>query len=743
MRIWAILLAATIATPAVAEDVAPQKLTLERVFSSPNLGGSAPRALKLSPDGKLLTSLRARADDRERYDLWAVDIDSGAERMLVDSSKFGGGELSEAEKMQRERARIGGTRGIISYDWSADSKALLVPVDGDIYLAGVDGQARRLTNTPQGELDATISPKGGFVSFVRDQNFYVIDLATGTERRLTRDGGGTLSWGLAEFVAQEEMHRSRGAWWSPDDARVAVERVDESGVAVISRAAIGAEGTKLYEQRYPRAGAANAKVQLFVMGNDGSGMARVDLGNDDDIYLARVDWAADGKTLYVQRQSRDQKTLDLLRVDPSTGASTIVFTEKSKTWINLQDNFRALADGSILWSSERDGFSHLYRWSAGKWTQLTKGSWNVGNVITVDEGKGVVTFTGNRETPIEQQIYTVSLGGGAIEQLSENGWWTCAKSGARAESCAVSGGRMIVTRSNHSQPEQTYLADTSGKRLMWIDENRVDGAHPYALYAKDHIDAVFGTIKAADGSLLQTKLLKPTVANGATAPVLVIVYGGPGTGRQVTNSWNGGLEQYLVQQGWAVFSIDNRGTADRGKAFEDQIYRAMSGVEVVDQLAGVAWLKQQPWVDPKRIAVYGWSYGGYMTLRLLETAPGIFAAGVSGAPVTKWELYDTHYTERYMGKPQDPGGAYAKSDPLTYADKLADPLLLIHGMADDNVLFEHSKALMAKLQAAGKPFETMVYPGQTHRVAGPGVSVHLWRTILAFLDRNVRDRPVQ
>jgi dipeptidyl-peptidase-4 len=220
--------------------------------------------------------------------------------------------------------------------------------------------------------------------------------------------------------------------------------------------------------------------------------------------------------------------------------------------------------------------------------------------------------------------------------------------------------------------------------------------------------------------------------------VLVIVYGGPGAGRQVTNSWASPIEQYLVQQGWAVFSVDGRGTPDRGKAFEDQIYRAMSSVEVQDQLAGLDWLKSQDWVDPKRIAVYGWSYGGYMTLRLLESAPGIFAAGVSGAPVTKWELYDTHYTERYMGMPQDPGGAYAKANPLTYTDKIADPLLVIHGMADDNVVFENSTALMAKLQAAGKPFETMVYPGQTHRVAGPGVSVHLWRTILAFLDRNVK-----
>ncbi len=726
--------AALLGTPALADEPAPQKLTLERVFASPNLGGAAPRALKLSPDGRLVTSLRPRADDRERYDLWAIDTDTGDARMLVDSTKFGGGELSEAEKMQRERARIGGTRGIVAYDWAADGQSLLVPLDGDIYVAGLDGTTRRLTSTPQGELDATISPRGGFVSFVRDQNFYVVDRATGTERRLTRDGGGTLSWGLAEFVAQEEMDRTKGAWWSPDDSRIAVARVDESGVAVVSRAAIGADGTKVYDQRYPRAGAANAVVQLFVMRADGTGLARVDLGTNDDIYLARVDWAADGKTLYVQRQSRNQKTLDLLRVDPSTGASSVVFTERAKTWLNLHDNFRTLADGSILWSSERDGFSHLYRWQAGKWMQLTKGAWNVRNVVAIDEAGARIVFTGNRETPTQQGVYSVPLAGGPVTMIAEAGWWNNAIANRAAT-------RIIVTRSNPNQPEQTYLTDATGKRLLWIEENRVEGTHPYAPYVVAHVSPQFGTIKAADGSVLHYKLFKPRLADGQRAPVFVQVYGGPGAGRQVTEAWGSPIQQYLVQQGWVVFSVDGRGTPDRGKAFEDQIYRAMSGVEVEDQLAGVDWLKAQPFVDPKRIAVYGWSYGGYMALRLLQDAPGVFAAGVSGAPVTDWALYDTHYTERYMGVPQDAGGAYPKSSPLTHSDKIADPLLVIHGMADDNVVFENSTALMAKLQAAGKPFETMVYPGQTHRVAGPGVSVHLWRTITNFLDRTTISPP--
>lgn len=731
---WAALMA--IAAPAVADETPAPKLTLERVFASPSLQGPAPRALKLSPDGSLLTSLRARTDDRERFDLWSVDTATGDARMLVDSTKFGGSEISEAEKMQRERARIGGTKGIVTYDWAPDGKSLLVPLDGDLFVATLDGATKRLTNTPQGELDATVSPKGGYVSFVRDQNLFVVDTISSTERRLTRDGGGTLSWGVAEFVAQEEMDRTRGHWWSPDDSRIAVARVDESGVAIVSRAAIGAEGTQVFDQRYPRAGAANAVVDLYVIKNDGGGIVKVDLGKNPDVYLARVDWSADGKTLFVQRQSRDQKTLDLLRVDPVTGASSVVFSETSKTWLNLHGNFRALKDGRILWSSERDGFSHLYLWQAGKWTQLTKGAWDVRDVIGVNEDDGLVTFTGNRETPLEQNIYRLPLSGGSIATLGEAGWWNTAKMNRDAS-------RMIVSRSNPVQPDQSYLADSEGKRLSWIEENSVTGNHPYAPFMAAHVKPEFGMLKAVDGTVLHYKILKPTLAEGQKAPVFVQVYGGPGAGRQVLDNWGGALQQYLVQHGWVVFSIDGRGTPDRGKVFEDAIYRSMSGVDVDDQLIGVNWLKKQAFVDPNKIAVYGWSYGGYMTLRLLQRAPGVFAAGVSGAPVTKWELYDTHYTERYMGTPQADGAAYKKSSALEAATTMSDPLLLIHGMADDNVVFENTTALMAKLQGAAKPFETMVYPGQTHRVAGPGVSVHLWRTILNFLDRTVKSKSAE
>lgn len=728
--IAAALLLAAASAPAAAED-----LTLERIFASPSLSGPSPRLPKLSPDGRYATLLRNRAEDRERYDLWAVDTRTGASSMLVDSEKLGtGAELSEEEKMRRERARLSGVRGIVSYEWAPDGTTILVPLDGDLYLAGLDGEVRRITATPETELDAQVSETGRYVSFVRDQNLFVLDTATGTERQLTQGGEGPVSWGSAEFVAQEEMDRHTGHWWSPDDRRLAVARVDESGVETVTRTAIGAEGTRVYEQRYPLAGTANAEVQLYVFRPEGGNPVRVDLGPDHDFYLARVDWSPDGEALLVQRQSRDQKKLDLLRVDPATGRSAVLFSETAETWLNLHDNLRPLEDGSIVWTSERDGFSHLYRWNEGGWTQLTDGDWMVREVKGVDVVAGRIYFTGNYGDPLEQHLFWIDMNAPAAPQrVTEAGWWNDAEMDEEAS-------RALVFRSNTSQPPQVYLAGAGGERIAWIEENALDSNHPYAPYLDSHVAPEFGTIPAADGSELHYRMLSPEREPGRKYPVFVQVYGGPWGGRQVTRSWtrDAALHQYLVDRGWIVFSVDGRGSPDRGKAFEDHIYRAMGGVEVADQLAGLEWLKGGDFVDPDDIAVYGWSYGGYMVLKLLQAAPGAYAAGVSGAPVTKWELYDTHYTERYLGNPAIDPEPYRRSNAVA-VDRISDPLLLIHGMADDNVVFEHSTVLFGALQEASVPFDMMVYPGATHRISGEGRELHLWRTILSFLDRTARD----
>ena len=737
---WAGLALATLGAGAMAADPPAEPshaLTIARVFGSPDLSGPQPRALAFSPDGTLLTSLKPRADEKERLDLWARDTRTGAERMLVDSRKLGSGaELSEAEKMQRERARTGGQKGIVSYSWAPDGRSLLVPLDGELYLAGLDGTARKLPDA-KGALNPTVSPRGGSVGFVRDQNLYVQPLAGGAAHAVTQGGAGTVHWGEAEFVAQEEMHRFTGYWWSPDERRLAVERYDEAPVHVATRAAIGASGTRTYEQRYPGAGTPNVLVDLYVVAADGSGQVKVDLGSNPDIYLARVDWTPDGSALLVQRESRDQKTLDMLRVDPATGKATVLFTERSgaRSWLNLSDDYRVLNDGSLVWRSERDGYGHLYRFADGRWTQLTKGSWVVTGLAGVDEAAGRVYLLGNKDDVLEQQLYALDLAHpGELTRLTERGWWN----GATMDRAAS---RLVVTRSSPSQPAQSYLADTGGQRLAWINENALAPGHPYYPYVAAHRPTQFGTLKAADGSVLHWEMIAPPLVPGKRYPVFFQHYGGPGTGQQVTRGWGGALPQYLVSQGWIFFQIDNRGSYNRGKAFEDQIYHAMGTGEVADQLAGAQYLKSLPFVDGARIATYGWSYGGYMSLKMLEKTPGVYAAAVSGAPVTDWQLYDTHYTERYLGDPGKDPKSYAGSAAVADAARIRDPLLLIHGMADDNVFLTNSTLVAAEMQKTDTRFEMMFYPGYTHRVGGPGVSEHLWGTILDFLDREVKNKP--
>ena len=721
-------LAAQESDPMTAEQSQSADLTFERVFASPGLDGASPRQAKLSPDGRYLTLLRNREDERERYDLWGYDRESGEWTMLVDSKALGSGrELSEDEKMQRERARVGNLRGIITYQWNSDGSGVLVPLDGDLYLAKLDGTVTRLTNTEESELNPKLSPKGRYVSFVRDRQLWTGPVGEDAQP-ITPKEGELIRWGEAEFVAQEEMARLTGYWWGPKEERIAVQRTDESPVGVVTRAAIGATGTKVYDQRYPVAGSDNAIVELFVMDPDGGNRVKVDLGEETDIYLARVDWAPDG-TLYVQRQNREQTRLDMLKVDPATGNSEVWFTEEAATddyWINLSDSYRFLKDGSLLWWSERDGYGQFYRFDGNDWQQLTSGDEPATSLVGVNEETGEFFYQATTNV-LTQQIYRASLDGQAGGVLLTDPGFT------NSASMDEQGQTLLVSRSSPSQPPQSYLADTDGQRLAWVQENALDEDHPYAPYLASHVWPEFGTLPAEDGTPLHYMMLKPEMEPGKQYPVFIMHYGGPGP-QIVDRGWKGALAQAIVDKGYIYFALDNRGSANRGVAFEQPLYRAMGGVEVRDQKAGAQFLKTLDFVDPEKLAIYGWSYGGYMTLKRLQADPGLYAAGISGAPVTRWGLYDTHYTERYMGDPNVVPEAYEAASAIPNATRISDPLLLIHGMADDNVVFENSSELISVLQENNVAFEMMLYPGYTHRVSGENISPHLWNTIFRFLD---------
>ena len=718
-----------------------ETLTIERIFSSPSLDGNAPRSLKVSPDGQRVTFLKGKQTDYERLDLWEYHIQSGETRMLFDSNDLQSGEevLSDEEKARRERMRLSGS-GIVSYQWSDDGKALLFPLGGDVFYhkLGEKG-AKQLLDTDAFETDIKLSPKGNYISFIRDQNLFIKHIESGEEMAITKEGGGNIKYGMAEFVAQEEMGRMTGYWWSPDEEHIAFTKVDESPVDVITRSEIYADDIKLIEQKYPKAGTPNVLVELAIQDISSGKRTWVDLGENKDIYFARGKWMPNSTTFTYQWQTRDQQTLELRAFDTTANKQTVLLTETSNTWVNLHDDLYFLKDkGQFIWASERDGFKHLYLFdNNGKLVkQLTKGNWVVDDVEAIDVANNRLYFSGRKDTPLESHVYQVSLDGGDITRVTELGAY---HSAAFSKDASI----FIDRFSTINSPAQVSLNDATGKRITWLEENKVEKGHPLHAYMDSWTAPEFGDITTKDGATLKYRIYTPESAKQNPKqkhPVIVYLYGGPHA-QVVTNSWAGNrglLFQHWVDQGYVVFTLDNRGSNYRGKGFEDPIYKKMGFIEVDDQVAGVEFLRTLPFVDAKRIGVHGHSYGGYMTLMTMFKAGDYFAAGVSGAPVTDWRLYDTHYTERYMGNPQTDDDAYTASSVFPYAKDLKGDLLIYHGMADDNVLFTHSTMLYKHLQDLAIPFETMDYPGKKHSIRGKQTGIHLYKTITNFFERTIK-----
>jgi dipeptidyl-peptidase-4 len=740
---------------------APQRLTLEAITGDAPLSGPTLLQPKVSPDGARVTFLRGKETDRNRLDLWEYHVASGETRRLVDSAVLLPGEevLSDEEKARRERQRIAALSGIVEYHWAPDGQRLLFPLGGELYLydLGKSGKeaVRQLTRGGGFATDPKVSPKGGYVSFVRGRNLWVIALADGKERQLTEDGSDTIGNGVAEFVADEEMDRHTGYWWAPDDSAIAWARIDESKVPLRQRFEIYPDRTEIVAQRYPAAGEPNVAVSLHVRRfdavagdalRDAPGFRRgervtmdvvekIALGDDPDIYLARVDWI-DGERLVFQRQSRNQRRLDLVEVSLEGGAQRTLLSETSKSWVELHNNLRFLESGDFLWTSQRDGYMHLYRYAAdGAATQLTRGDWVVEQVLGLDEAAGTVWFSATLDSPLERHVYALPLAGGEPKRLTAEAGWHDA---TFAESASV----FVDKWSNPATPPQLVLHRADGTRVAALVANELsDPQHPYAPYRAAHRPTEYGQMLAADGSVLHYSLIKPAGFDPAKKyPAVVYVYGGPAA-QTVTRTWPGRADhwfnQYLAQSGYVVFSLDNRGTPRRGDAFGAALFRRQGTVEVADQVQGAQWLAAQPWIDGARIGVHGWSNGGYMTLLLLGQHSEVYACGAAGAPVTDWALYDTHYTERYMDLPQANAEGYGAASVFSHLDGLTSRLLLVHGMADDNVLFTNSTKLMSELQKRARPFELMTYPGAKHGLLKTD-ALHRYRLTEDFFARCLR-----
>ena len=736
MRFFLCFLAAMSAVPASAE-----RLTLERIHADPALAGPGVRNLRVSPDGARITFLRGRADNQFQLDLWEFNMKDKTTQRLVDSKQLVPNEsISPEEQARRERARTANLNGILNYSWSPDGKQLLVPIGGDLYLVDVarPDAARKVASG--NVADPKISPLGRYVSFVRNQNLVVIDLATGAEKQLTSDGRGTIHNAEAEFVAQEEMGQSTGYYWAPDDSAIAYKRFDEAPVPVVRRFEIHADRTDVVEQRYPAAGDPNVIAELMIVAPSTGVQRKIDLGADQDIYLVRADFSADGKFLLYQRQTRDQKRLDLVAVDTASLAQRTVLSETSATWVSIHDDLRFLKQqDAFLWSSERSGRNHLYLVGMdGKLMHaVSGGAWGIDSVLAVDEKTGRVFVASNRDNAVDKQIYSLALDGSGADApvriTKADGWH---------EAVFSRNGEVFVdTFSNPSTPPQISIRTPDGAMVGWLEHNALNASHPYFKFKLEHLATEYGTLKANDGQTLHYSIIKPSNFNPAKRyPVLLSTYGGPHA-QHVQRNWDKPFYQYMAQQGFVVFRLDNRGSSRRERVFTDVIHKELGKHEVEDQVTGIDWLAKQKFVDPKRIGVFGWSYGGFMSLRLLSAASDKIAMGVSVAPVTDWALYDTHYTEQFVGAtPKSDPEAYKRSGVFAHLDGLKSPLLLIHGMADDNVLFTNTTRLIDSLVNRGIQFDLMTYPGAKHGISSRAGQRHVYATIEAFFKKNLAPR---
>jgi dipeptidyl-peptidase-4 len=705
------------------------RLTVERLFSSPSLNGSVPTQVRFSPDGLFVTYLANPPEDRERLDLYAYEIASGASSRLIDASRTPAtGEMTDAEKAERERRRQF-SGGLSSYRWLPDARHICGMIDGTVYLFDRENDTlRAMTAEGLRQTDLTLSPGGRYLSYVRGGDLYLYDIGLAREERLTLDASECVTNGLAEFVAQEEMHRFEGHWWSPDDAHIVFTRVDSSAIPETRRYEFMANELVAVPQRYPYAGSANARVDLGVIDLHRRSVHWIEYRHRPDDYLARVNVAA--SHVAVQVQSRDQHTLTLTAFPFDDEASRELLTEQQPAWVNLHNNFRFVGGSSdFLWTSERTGTSQLYLYRAdGTSRQLTRGTGRINEVVHADATHAFVL--GWTERPTEQHLMRVSLGGiGEPEILTKQPGWHEAV-------VDPTGGWFVDRYSNVRQPVCLVLHSLATEAPPRpLAPNALVEGHPYFVHAPNHATPSFGSFAAPDGQALWYRLTLPRNAK-ERVPVLVNVYGGPGVQR-VRDEWAPLTNQLFAGLGIAVFELDNRGGANRAKSFEDPIKGRLGHVEVDDQLAAIEFIGRQPWADADRIGVIGHSYGGFMTLMLMARNSGQIRCGISTAPVTDWRLYDTHYTERYLSTPQSNADGYRDSCVLSHVDAISGALLLMHGMADDNVLFANSSALMKSLQKRGFPFELMLYPGAKHAMQEPDVSIHRYHTILDFLQRKL------
>jgi len=704
----------------LASLAAKRPVTIDDVVSARD-SRSGNSAIAWAPDGK-------RFAYRDHNSIWQYDVPSGLKKEIVSlvplREKAVKASAAETFDWQNRRVSESGDQ------WSTSGAEMLVEAGGDLFLVQVaTGEWKQLTATAEAERDPKLSPDGRQVAFRRQQDLYTLDIASRKETRLTSDGSPTLLNGQLDWVYPEELSLGTAYWWSPDSKRLAYLQFDISHEPVFPQVDLLAPRGKLEPERYPKAGDPNADVHVGVVPAGGGATQWMDLGETRGFLIARVDWLPGGASLAIQRLNRVQSRLDLLLADPSTGSTSLLLREEDPYWVDVTDSYRFLRDSKhFIWSSARDGFRHLYLYSMdGKLVHpLTRGDWDVTQIAGVDEAAKTVYYVSTAQTPLERHLYRVGFDGKHPARLTET-------AGMHAISMSPTTEYYLDTQSSLTSPRQRTLHAKDGKQTavyMAADRSATDEL--------EILPTEIVKVPASGGAQLYARLITPAgFTPGKKYPAIVMIYGGPGV-QTVQNTWTGASwDQALAARGFVIWQLDNRGSLGRGHLWQSAIYHNLGAKELEDQKEGIRYLESLGFVDESRLGIYGWSYGGYMTLYSLLNAPDLFRAGIAGAPVTDFRNYDTIYTERYMGLPQDNADGYRRSSVVAKAADLKAKLLIVHNFGDDNVHFQNTLQMADALERAGKQFDMKVYTQKTHGVTGP-VRKQMLEGLTQFFEKNLK-----